>query len=161
MDIIDLQRKGSKNWLIFKGLDLSKIFKQRDTDWDAEHEYYIYLWKLYSKVHYIGKGKGNRFDEHRNDALANTIDARWTCEILAWGLTNEEALVLEAYLIRIASQERTLTHRGVYTWDGVSLINKVVPKTYRGVSYDVWFEKYLNLDGNNYFKTFRREVNGY
>jgi hypothetical protein len=30
------------------------------------------------------------------------------------------------------------------------------------VSYEVLFEEYLNLDnGNNYWETFRREVNGY
>lgn len=65
-------------------------------------------------MHYIGKGKGQRFGEHKKDMLAKTIDSSWTCEIVAWGLTDLEAHILEAKLIKIAVQERNLSPIGVY-----------------------------------------------
>lgn len=162
MDIFTLSKQGCNNRIVFRNLDLNEVFRLRDKDWFAEHEYYVYLWKLFSKVHYIGKGKGNRFDDHKGDMLEKTIDDRWICEIIAWGLTNKEARMLEAMLIKIACEERNLSRRGTYLWDGKSLINKRRELTYKGVSYEVLFEEYLNLDnGNNYWETFRREVNGY
>lgn len=46
--------------------------------------------------------------------LEKTIDDRWICEIVAWGLTNKEARMLEAMLIKIACEERNLSRRGTY-----------------------------------------------
>ena len=37
-----------------------------------------------------------------------------------------------------------------------------IPKVYKDEDYLNDFEKeYLNLDGNNYWETFRRKINGY
>lgn len=154
-------------WTEFHNLDLSIIFKKRDRDWNANHDYCVYMWKHNNRVHYIGKGKFQmefwqdaRPFIHKHDTLAYTLDSSWTCMILAWGLTDKEARILEAKLIGL--NERKFSKTGTYKWDGESLINKRRELTYKGVSYEVLFEEYLNLDnGNNYWETFRREVNGY
>jgi hypothetical protein len=60
------------------------------------------------------------------------------------------------------AKNRRLSKRGSYKWDGVSLINKQQERTYEGVKYEILFDEYLNLDdGNNYWETFRREINYY
>jgi hypothetical protein len=67
---------------------------------------------------------------------------------------------LEAYFISIA--QRPFSKIGTYVWDGVSLINKRREVNYKkNVPFKQLFKEYLNLDGNNYWKTFRRKINGY
>ncbi len=170
MDLAPLRKRHYLGyWTEFLNLDLNQIFRKRDKDWWENRDYCVYVWKKNGIIHYIGKGK---FDEtywqdarpfiHKLDTLANTIDSSWTCSILAWGLTNKESRILEAYLIKEASLERNLSKIGAYKWDGKSLINKRRERTYKGVCFEQLYEEYLNLDnGNNYFKTFRRQVNGY
>ena len=154
-------------WTYFVLLDLNSLFKQRDIDWNSKHDRCVYFWLLDEKVYYIGQGKFNRyfwqtsrpFHIGNNDLLENTIDSRWTCQIIH-GLTKKEARILEAYFISIA--ERKLSKIGSYKWDGVSLINKRRERNYkRDIPFTKLFKEYLNLDGNNYWKTFRRQINGY
>ena len=90
--------------------------------------------------------------------LECTIDSRWTCQIIN-GLTKKEARILEAYFISIA--DRSLSAPGTYEWDGVSLINKKREINYdKKTPFTKLFKEYLNLDGNNYWKAFRRQING-
>ena len=84
--------------------------------------------------------------------LCKTIDPSWICEILCFGLTSKEAHIIEAYLLQLSN--RTFSKFRTYAWDGQSLINKK-----RERKYERMIEEYLNLDGNNYWETLRREIN--
>lgn len=147
-------------------LDLKGVFKSRDLD-DDDRDFCVYIWKLKNNCFYIGEGrwreedwqKGRPFHINQKDLLSLNLDARWECVVLANGLTKKEACVLEAYLLNIV--ERPFTKRGSYTWDGVSLINKQHECFYKGVSYDILAEQFLNLDGNYCWEIIRREINGY
>lgn len=167
MELVSIKKRHYLGfWTEFQNLDLSKIFRKRDKDWLASRDYCVYVWKKNESILYIGKGKFNidywedaRPFIHILDMLANTIDPSWTCSILAWGLTNKESRILEAYLIKTASFKRKLSKKGVYKWDGESLINKRIERTYKGIKFEQLYEEYLNLDnGNYYWETFRRQV---
>ena len=119
--------------IIWTLIDVSKIFKNRDVDNERN-------WSVYRVVTpdgrtvYFGKGiyyYGKSYDynvahmratNHRGDMLANTLCEGWTIEIIAIGLTDKESRILEAKLIRDAG--KPLSKKGIYVWDGVSLINK-------------------------------------
>lgn len=170
MDLVPIKKRHYLGyWVQFQNLDLNRIFRERDKDWLASREYCVYLWKKCYKIHYIGSGKfdlnfweDSRALTHEGDMLAYTIDSSWTCIILAWGLTKKESRILEAYLIEEASYERNLSKIGTYEWDGKSLINKRIERKYKRVPFKQLYDKYLNLDnGDYYFETFRRQVNGY
>lgn len=62
----------------------------------------------------VKKWESSRAMAHRKDMLARTITSSWTCVILCWGLTLTESKVLEARLIKVNSQDRPLSKRGVY-----------------------------------------------
>ena len=49
---------------------------------------------------------------HKHDTLVYTLDSSWTCMILAWGLTDKEARILEAKLIGL--NERKFSKAGTY-----------------------------------------------
>lgn len=163
-----LKKKANNGcWIKFALLDLNRLFKQRDRDWWEKHDCSVYFWLYKGTVYYIGHGRldmnnwqeGRQFHIGCNDMLSNTIDSRWTCEIIH-GLTKKEARILEAYFISIA--QRPFSKIGTYVWDGVSLINKRREVNYKkNVPFKQLFKEYLNLDGNNYWETFRRKINGY
>lgn len=157
-------------WVKFRCLDLNVAFKNRDVDWfNCDRDFCTYIWKDQNgQIQYIGMGRywdlyKYGFDKwswsrpfvHKNDLLKNTISNDWICEILFMGCTSKEAHIIEAYLIQLC--ERSLSKIGQYVWDKVSLINKK-----RERKYERMFKEYLNLDnGNNYWETLRREINGY
>lgn len=150
-------------WTIFRNLDLNLIFKKRDRDWfNIDRDFCVYVWKdPNGRIQYIGMGRyyednwtNCRPLNHNNDMLTNTITTEWTCEILFYGASSLEAHIVEAHIITLSNRNRS--HRGQYVWDGESLINKKREK-----KYERMIEEYLNLDGNNYWETIRREINGY
>ena len=168
MKVTKIRKRHQNGFLVkFWSLDLNVIFKKRDADWfNSDRNYCIYLWCRHGVAHYIGEGRldtkfwqeGRPFN-HKDDMLTNTIGKKWKCEILACGLSKKEAGIIEAYLLK--NNNRTLSKRNQYTWDGVSLINKQREYTYKGERYEELFEKYLNLDnGNNYWEALRRKING-
>ncbi len=118
----------------------------------------VYMWKHYGRVHYIGKGLWDRPLKHTKDTLSRVLDPSWELIIVAENLTDAQACVLEAKLIRMAKKTRRLSVRGSYEWDGVSLINKVTPITYRGILFEDMFEQYLNLNDRNW-EQLEREIN--
>ena len=154
-------------WVYFLLLDLDKIFKKRDKNWNAKHDRCVYVWVKDSVIYYIGQGwfreidwqNGRPFHLDCNDMLTNTIDESWTCVILSWGLTMFEARLWESKLIDL--YEGDLSKPGAYVWDGKSLMNKKRERSYKGIVFETVYDDYLNLeDGNNYWETFRRKING-
>ena len=150
-------------WTIFRNLDLNLIFKKRDKDWfNLDRDFCVYTWKdIKGCVQYVGMGRYwdienkwyfSRPFSHTKDMLCKTIDPSWICEILCFGLTSKEAHIIEAYLLQLSN--RTFSKFRTYAWDGQSLINKK-----RERKYERMIEEYLNLDGNNYWETLRREIN--
>ena len=120
------------------------------------------------RIYYIGQGIwddnywqcSRPFHLNSNDLLSNTIDSSWTCIIIANGLTIVEARLIESYLISLYDGD--LSSIGSFVWDGKSLINKHREYRYRGLEFEKMYNKYLNLeDGNNFWETFRRQINGY
>lgn len=168
---VNLNKKHPLGFLVkFRCLDLNVAFKNRDVDWfNCDRDFCTYVWKDQNGlIQYIGMGRywnlykygfdkwsWSRPFNHKNDLLKNTISNDWICEILFMGCTSKEAHIIESYLIQLC--ERSLSKIGQYVWDGVSLINKKREK-----KYERMFKEYLNLDnGNNYWETLRREINGY
>ena len=153
--------------MFFLLLDLGFIFKKRDRSWTSKHDRCVYVWMKDGRIYYIGQGwfkeinwqEGRPFHLDSDDMLTNTIDESWTCVILSWGLTKFEARLLESYLISLYTGK--LSTKGSYEWDGKSLMNKHRERKYKGVVFENVYQEYLNLeDGNNYWETFRRKVNG-
>ena len=120
----------------------------------------VYMWKWRGVVYYVGKGTWDRPFTHNGDIISRVVDSSWELIIVADGLTDEEACTLEAKLIRMAKKHRTLTAIGSYDWDGISLINKVTPRTYRGVEFEELFEQHLNLNDRNW-TDLERKLNYY
>lgn len=118
----------------------------------------VYMWKWNGKIQYIGKGVKDRPFKHTKDILSRVLDPSWELIIVAENLTDAQACTLEAKLIRMAKKTRRLSVRGSYEWDGVSLINKVTPATYRGILFEDMFEQYLNLNDRNW-EQLEREIN--
>ena len=170
MKVVLRKRHPKGFWVVFRtDLDLNVIFKKRDRDWfNLDRDFCVYVWKDPSGlIQYIGMGryyqgelysvtlwKISRPFMHKNDLLSNVISDSWICEILCYGCSNKEAHIIEAQLITLC--DRPLSKRGQTKWDGVSLINKR-----RERKYENMIEEYLSLDGNNYWETLRREINGY
>lgn len=145
-------------YLLYPLLNLNdKLFKKRDSE---IRDCCVYAWMYNGIVYYIGEGRIDREIKHQRDLLSRVIGPGWICVIITSNLTKKEGCIIEAYLLRTTT--RTFSTRGQYIWDGVSLINKQREFTYKGVSYEVLFEEYLNLDnGNNYWETFRRQIDCY
>lgn len=120
----------------------------------------VYMWKWRGIVRYIGKGVWDRPFTHSGDMLSRILDSSWELVIVAEGLTDQQACTLEAKLIRIAKKYRRLSVRGSYEWDGVSLINKITPRTYKGISFEDLFEQHLNLNDRNWTEL-ERELSNY
>ena len=154
-------------WVYFLLLDLDKLLKKRDKNWKAKRDYCVYLWMKNGQVFYIGEGWlkesdwqiGRPFHLGCDDLLTKTIDSSWTCTIVSWGLTRFEAQLIESYLQKLYKGE--LTKIGAEKWDGKSLINKRIERSYKGVIFENEYNNYLNLeDGNYYWETFGRQING-
>ena len=131
----------------------------------------VYSYDLYGEAHYYGHGihydiekygykkwwKYSRAFETKNKHLAhNTVNKNWVIRIIASGLTKNQAKALEAYFIREASKRRALSKKGQFVWDGVSLMNK-----HREWKAEKMIDKYLNLDGNNYWEVISRTPDYY
>ena len=84
------------------------------------------------------------------------MNKNWVIRIIASGLTKNQAKALEAYFIREASKRRALSKKGQFVWDGVSLMNK-----HREWKAEKMIDKYLNLDGNNYWEVISRTPDYY
>lgn len=117
----------------------------------------VYMWILNGIVYYIGKGTESRPINHYKDTLSRVLDSRWELCIIAENLTDLQASILEAKLLRLASK-RSFSERGSYVWDGVSLINKQMELTYNGMLFEDLFDKYLNLNDRNW-KQLKRKIN--
>lgn len=118
------------------------------------------MWKHFNNISYIGNGTIYRPISHCNDTLSRHLDPSWELVIVAEDLTKEQAVVLEAKLIHMAAKIRRFSVRGSYEWDGVSLINKVIPRTYKKVKFEILFEKHLNLNDRNWAEL-EREISRY
>ena len=154
-------------WVYFLLLDLDKIFKRRYRNWNEKPNRCVYMWMKDEIIYYIGQGwytefywqSSRPFHVDCDDMLTNTIDESWTCIIISSGLSVFEARLLEAYFISLYDGE--LSQKGTYVWDGKSLMNKHRERSYKGVVFENVYDYYLNLeDGNNFWETFRRKING-
>lgn len=71
---------------------------------DNNPVYYVYEWfiKENNEVFYIGKGKGERYQEEKRNVFFNKIINNFECDtrIIEDGLTEHEALILEEDLIQ-------------------------------------------------------------
>lgn len=104
-------------------IDLSLTFKFRDIT--NERRYCVYIWydEITRKV-YIGQGIYSRPFNHNKDELKRNINSRWMVSIIAYGLSKEEALVLESYYIRLELSNGQKLLKKNAEWKGDTLINK-------------------------------------
>lgn len=137
---------------LFNGI---RLLRKRDKE--GIRNCCVYLWTTTGIVYYIGEGVHSRPFDHDGDLVSDVIDSDWTCIILVYNVTKLEACIIEAKLLSMV-QNRTFTRRGIYIWDGESLLNKQREYHYRGVSYEYLFKEYLN-NGNYYWKALWREIN--
>jgi hypothetical protein len=150
-------------------IDLTRVFKKRDTSsWDRDFCVYIFE-DSYKVERYYGMGRyfdlthytkskwlnQSRPFTHKKDLLNNTISSDWTCRIIGYGMTSEEAHVLEAYII--LNSKLPLSKIGTKKWDRKSLINKRREK-----KWEKLMTEYLNLgNGNNSWIIAKRQTNDY
>lgn len=140
--------------------------KKRDLDHPRDHNCYTIRINLFGNtVIYNGKGveiekKDGTLSEscralsHRNDIVSELIKLAGpeNCEFdIISGLTRKESEELEAILISFQNGSRM--QWGQKRWNGEKFLNK------RDESIDTKPQYFDLLNGNNYFKTLRRQIN--